>query len=124
MIKGEKKKRLSPEEVKQRRIKSLFKRKIRSVFVGAGFTYIATNDHEMYVGLRRIEVDSLFIYENIWLLCEDTIKTSSIREHIRTKNESFREIKKNMEDYRKKLSELFPEKKDLLTRYDLARIKV
>ena len=50
----------------------------------------------MYVGLRRIEVDSLFIYENIWLLCEDTIKTSSIREHIRTKNESFREIKKNI----------------------------
>ena len=124
MTKGEKKKRLSPEEVKQRRIKFLFKRKIRSVFVGAGFTYIATNDHEMYVGLRRIEVDSLFIYENIWLLCEDTIKTSSIREHIRTKNESFREIKKNMEDYRKKLSELFPEKKDLLTRYDLGRIKV
>lgn len=103
--------------------KSAFKRKIRNVFTGAGFNYIPTNDKEMIIGLRTVEIDSLYIYENIWLICEDTIKETGIRDHIRTKNEAFGEIYNNLDKFKNKLLELFPEKSDLLNKYDISRVK-
>lgn len=57
----------------EKRAKRVFKNKIVKTFSGAGFMYIPTNDQEMYIGLRKVEVDALFIYENIWLICEDTV---------------------------------------------------
>lgn len=119
-----KKKTLSLEERKLRQAKSAFKRKIRNTFVGAGFTYIPTNDKEMTIGFRKIELDSLFIYENIWLVCEDTIKTSDIRDHIRTKNEAIGEIKSNLQQFIEHLVQLFPDKDTLLTEYNTDRIKL
>lgn len=123
MKSSRKRRSLTPEQ-KKKREKVAFKRKIRSIFVGAGFNYISTNDHEMNIGLRKVEIDSLFIYENIWLLCEDTIKTTNIRDHIRTKNESFGQIRDNMSDFIEKLSELFPDKCSLFEKYEISRIKV
>jgi len=115
---------VSFEEQQSKRIKSQFKRKIRNVFTGAGFTYIPTNDHEMTIGFRAVEVDALFIYQNIWLICEDTIKTTNIREHIRTKNEAFGQIKENLGDYIDALIGIFPEKEQVLRAFDAGRIKV
>lgn len=119
-----KRKPLSLEERKLRQAKSAFKRKIRNTFVGAGFTYIPTNDKEMTIGFRKIELDSLFIYENVWLVCEDTIKTSDIRDHIRTKNEAIDEIKSNLQQFIEHLVQLFPDKGALLTEYNTDRIKL
>lgn len=119
-----KRKPLSLEERKLRQAKSAFKRKIRNTFVGAGFTYIPTNDKEMTIGFRKIELDSLFIYENVWLVCEDTIKTSDIRDHIRTKNEAIGEIKSNLQQFIEHLVQLFPDKGALLTEYNTDRIKL
>lgn len=118
-----KRKPLTQEQI-DKRTKTVFKRKIRNIFTGMGFTYVPTNDHEMVIGLRKVEIDALFIFENIWLLCEDTIKSANIKEHIRTKNEAFGEIKKNLSSFRDKLVELFPDKADLLNRYDTVRIKI
>ena len=118
-----KRKPLTQEQI-DKRIKTVFKRKIRNIFTGMGFTYVPTNDHEMVIGLRKVEIDALFIFENIWLLCEDTIKSANIKEHIRSKNEAFGEIKKNLSSFRNKLVEFFPDKADLLNRYDTGRIKV
>lgn len=121
--KGNKNKSLTQEQLMKRQ-KSSLKRKIRNVFCGAGFNYIPTNNKEMTIGLRKIEVDSMFVYENIWLVCEDTIKTSGIRDHIRTKNEAFGEIKKNLSEYIQKIIELFPDKVDVLEKYEVGRIKI
>ncbi len=118
-----KKESLTKEHI-DKRTQTVFKRKIRNIFTGMGFTYAPTNDHEMIIGLRKIEIDALFIYENIWLLCEDTTKSTNIKEHIRTKNEAFGEIKKNVSSFRDKLVELFPDKADLINKYDVGRIKV
>lgn len=106
------------------RTKTAFKRKIRNIFTGAGFCYIPTNNHEMNIGLRKVEIDSLFIYENIWLLCEDTVKTTNIRDHIRTKNEAFGEIRKNLPSFIKELNNQFPEQQEIFNRYETARIKL
>ena len=117
-----KRKPLSKEQIEKRQ-KSLFKRKIYNIFTGAGFKYIPTNDHEMKIGLRTVEVDSLYIFENIWLICEDTITGTNIRDHIRTKNEASGEIRNNFEEFRNKIIALFPDKRNLLEQYDHFRIK-
>lgn len=122
MNKSKKRKPQTPEQILKRQ-KTIFKRKIRNTFTGAGFKYVPTNDHEMKIGLRKVEIDSLYIYENIWLICEDTIKTSDIRDHIRTKNEASGEIKNNIEEFKNKLCELFPDKTEVLNKYDRSRIK-
>lgn len=123
MKKGKKRKPLTPEQ-QLARIKSAFKRKIRNIFVGAGFIYIPTNDHEMSIGLRKVEIDSLFIYKNIWLLCEDTVKTTNIRDHIRTKNEAFGEIIRNLPSFINDLSNIFTEQQHIFNSYDAGRIKL
>lgn len=113
---------LSPEQL-EKRTKSTFKKKIVKTFTDAGFHYVPTNDHEMYIGLRKVEVDALFIYENVWLICEDTVKTTNIRDHIRTKNEAFGQIKGNLSCFVEELTKLFPDKAEELQKYDCKRIK-
>lgn len=128
MKKGKNKKTLksrvpTPEQL-EKRAKSAFKKKIVNTFQSSGFTYIPTNDNEMHIGFRTVEVDALFIYENIWLICEDTTtKLKNIRDHIRTKNEAFGEIKRNMASFIDELERLFPDKETQLKKYDSQRIK-
>ncbi len=117
-----KKKPVSQDQL-ERQIKSIFKKKIVKTFSDAGFHYVPTNDREMYIGLRKVEVDALFIYENIWLICEDTVKKTDIRDHIRTKNEAFGQIKGNLSCFVAELVKLFPEKANELQKYDSKRIK-
>ena len=99
------------------------KRNIRNTFTGAGFKYIPTNNRQIHIGFRDVEIDSLFIYENIWLICEDTVKTSNVTEHIQTKNEAMGIINANMPSFVQKLCELFPEQQPLFTKYQPDRIK-
>ena len=107
----------------EKRAKRAFKNKIVKTFTDAGFEYIPTNDQEMYIGLRKVEVDAMFVYENIWLICEDTVKKTNIRDHIRTKNEAFGQIITNMTLFVDALVKMFPEKEEQLRRYDSKRIK-
>lgn len=117
------KKPVQTTEQLEKRSKQSFKRKITKTFTEAGFKHIPTNDQEMYIGFRKIEVDSLFVYENIWLICEDTVKTTNIRDHIRTKNEAFSQIKNNMHLFIDELIKMFPDKEKMLRKYDSGRIK-
>ncbi len=113
----------TPEQL-EKRAKSVFKKKIVNTFQSSGFSYIPTNDNEMHIGFRTVEVDALFIYENIWLICEDTTtKPKNIRDHIRTKNEAFGEIKRNIASFIAELVKLFPDKEAQLKKYDSQRIK-
>lgn len=123
-MKKSKKRKPLTEEQKLKRTKSAFKRKIRNIFTGAGFHYIPTNNHEMKIGYRVVEIDSLFIYENIWLVCEDTVKKTNIKDHIRTKNEAIGEIEENLASFIDKLVKLFPEKQDILKQFSPSRIKI
>ena len=110
------------KEIQVKRKKSTLKRKIKSVFQGAGFSWIPTNDHEFFIGHRRVEIDALFIYENIWLMCEDTI--SNNRDHIRTKNEATAEIRNNIQAFINILTKQFPDMEDVITKHSNSRIKL
>lgn len=122
-MKKVKKQKMTTEEILQKREKTAFKRKIWNAFVGAGFEYIPSNDHQLHVGYRDLEIDSIFVYENVWLICEDTIGKQS-SSHIRTKNEVLHVIRNYLKCFIEQLCECCPDKKELITKYDIGRIKI
>ncbi|GAB6106722.1 hypothetical protein [Fusibacter bizertensis] len=71
------KKRNFTEAQLLKRVQIAFSRKIRNVFVGMGFTYFATNDKHIQVSYKKLEMDALFIYENIIIICALNEKVSS-----------------------------------------------
>ncbi|MBR3839598.1 MAG: DGQHR domain-containing protein [Erysipelotrichales bacterium] len=122
MKKKKKSRKLSPEQM-QKRKENAFSRKIRNVFLNAGFTYIVTQNIHFTIGNRIVEIDSLLIYENIWLFCEDTTLASTDKDHILKKNEMMNEIKNNMSSMVQKLKERCPDKEEFFDKYDVGRIK-
>jgi len=109
------------------RKKSFFKRKIVNVFTSSGFEYVPVNNNHMHIGRRTVEIDAMFMYENIWLICEDTITNPSgdhFKEHVRTKNEAFGEIKANKEEFVQSLAKLFPERRTKFEKYEVDNIKI
>ena len=116
------------EEQKKERIKKRkeaeFRRKIRNSFTDAGFMYFPTNYKTFRIGNRDVELDYLFIYENIIIICEDNTKQKKDKDHIRSKNESFAEIKANIPTLTKWLADTFPEKKEVFTKYRAERLLI
>ena len=76
-----------------------FKNKIKRLFIWAGFKHVESENHHFDIGLRRAEIDSLFIDENVLIVCEDTSTTNDIKSHIRKKQETFEQIEKNKRDF-------------------------
>lgn len=110
------KKRLTPEQkiAQQKKRKDfLFRKKIRSSFADAGFTYFPTVDKHFDIGTRRVELDYLFLYDNIIIICEDNTKIKKDLDHIRNKNESFVEIRNNKQVLLNWLAKTFPDKASL-----------
>ena len=100
MSNSKKRKPISEKPVESnKKVNRIFKNKIKKLFISAGFQQIKTENHHFEIGYRRAEVDSLFIYENILIVCEDTSTTSDIKSHIRKKHEAFDQIDKNKGDF-------------------------
>lgn len=116
-------KKLSAEELKFQRDQASFTRRIRSTFTNAGFTYVPTRDHHRQFGNKAGELDSVFIYKNIVLVCEDTIATSHIREHLKDKAVLFGEVAANPSDTMAWLKTTFPDRFSTAESYDDSRYK-
>lgn len=114
------KKKLTAEQkaaqLKKRKVLA-FRKKIRSSFTDAGFTYFSTLDKHFPIGTRTVELDYLFLYENIIVICEDNTKQKKDIDHIRNKNESFAEIRNNKTAFLNWLSNPFPEKATMVKQY-------
>ena len=96
MPNSKKRKPISEKQVESdKKVNRIFKNKIKKLFISAGFQQIKTENHHFKIGYRTVEIDCLFIYENILIVCEDTCKTSNIKDHIRNKSEAFDQINKN-----------------------------
>jgi DGQHR domain-containing protein len=94
-----KKIKLSPDQKKQRRLKKAFQKEIISTFKSSGFQYLNTEDLHNKFGLKRGEVDFVFLYENIILICEETIADTSIKEHMDKTKILFDNIKLDFEKH-------------------------
>jgi DGQHR domain-containing protein len=112
-----KKKELTDEQIIKRRDVA-FQRKIKTIFVNAGFEHLNTRNEETTIGNRVMEIDSVYFYENILLICEDTGATNDIKKHIRNKNEVFDEIAKNKKQFLEWLVDCFPDYEEKLKKYD------
>lgn len=116
--KGKKVKKVLTEEQKRERAKkqkeAAFRRKIRATFTNAGFVYLASAGKEFKIGHRVVELDYLFIYDNVILICEDTCGQNRIKDHIRKKSEAFQEIQQNTKEFLSWICNTFPEKQDLV----------
>jgi DGQHR domain-containing protein len=119
------KKRLSPAELKLRRETRAFKSKIVSVFKNIGFEYLNTENIHRRFGLKVGELDYVFVYENIIIVCEDTISTGEhIKRHIKNKKLLTHQIIENAEDTINWLKKDFPEKFAKFDEYDVSNYKI
>ena len=110
------------KELAKKKKDAAFRRKIRNTFGDCGFTYFATANKEFKIGNRVVELDYLFMYENIILICEDTCASKKDKNHIRKKCEASKEIKKNVPTLLEWLKKKFPEKTDMIDKYRKERI--
>ena len=62
------------EQKKKEKDRSMrqFANKIKRIFCLADFSWIDSENHQFKIGLREIELDAIFYYENIILICEYT----------------------------------------------------
>lgn len=97
--KSTKKKRLSPEEKQQRKLKRDQEREIRTIFKNLGFTRLPNIDGKniAYEG-RSSEMDDIFIRENIVLLVEYTI-VKNVGSHISNKSLFYNKINENKKSF-------------------------
>ena len=117
MAKEQKAKRPLTEEQKKAQVRkkkeAAFKKKIRTTFMDAGFSYLPSNGKEFKIGFRVVELDYLFIYDNVVLICEDTCGTKKDKDHIRKKSESFQEIKNHLKEFFDWIIATFPDNRAL-----------
>ena len=120
MKKKRARKKLTPEEKAaqlKKRKELAFRKRIRSSFTDAGFTYFSTLDKHFIIGTRTVELDYLFLYENIIVICEDNTKQKKDIDHIRNKNESFAEIRNNKAAFLNWIANTFPEKEAMVKKF-------
>lgn len=108
-------------QAKKRR-EAAFRRKITGSFIDAGFASFPTVHKEFKIGTRIVELDYVFMYENIIIICEDNCKEKKDTNHIRSKNESFSEIKSNPLVFVDWLATTFPDYSDIIKKYRVDRI--
>lgn len=88
-----KKTRVSPEEARRRRTERRFKADIRTIFVNAGFHQVPTRDVNITVNSLAGDLDSVFLFENVVVIVEDTTSASkNIGDHLRKKAEYFKHL--------------------------------
>ncbi|WP_058301063.1 DGQHR domain-containing protein [Gorillibacterium timonense] len=117
---AKKRKKLTEEQLVKRR-DAAFRKKIRTTFTNAGFIYLNTLNKHQKIGSRVIEVDAVFLYENVMLICEDTGAAAKDKDHIRKKKEAFVEINRNFPEFFNWLSTTFPENEEKLKSYKVDR---
>lgn len=100
-MKGKKKKKLSPEESKQKQIQLNHAKLVKTAFRNSGFqTVKAISDKEFnYQGVTS-DFDDVFIFENIVVFGEYTItKESEISTHLKKKKILYDDIMHNPKDF-------------------------
>jgi len=122
-----KKKRLSADEKRDRKIKSDHTKMIRSVFKDAGFLrHSDLNDKTFTYQGQMTDFDDICTYENILVCIEfTTTKSENIGGHLKTKKIVYDKIQKKESDFTDFLCEKSPKLKEaLLNKYTSAEVVV
>ncbi len=72
--KKNKKPKLTKEQLAEKKKRDAFSKQIENIFVLSGFTKLSVKGWQFLLGGKQNELDHCFIYENIIIICEDTIR--------------------------------------------------
>jgi DGQHR domain-containing protein len=121
--KRKKKKVLSVQEKLVVKRKKKLHSNVMKIFKQMGFEYVRTSDiHKEFGGIRG-ELDSTFLFENLILICEETISDSD-KNHLRKKDDYFGQIKNNKKDFVDWLKGIDADKFSKFDKYSLSRYKI
>lgn len=136
MVKSTKKKvKLTKEQKAENKKRDTFRKQIEDIFVLSGFQKINTNGKQFLLGNRQNEIDACFIYKNIIVICEDTIRDLKAKEKALEKGESYNRnhklekqetseaIKNNKNEFLIFLKGLVPNSEDILN-YKANELKI
>ena len=98
---------------KQQKIEANYFANVKSIFINAGFSSVKTLGKNFTFQGRTAEMDSLYVFENIIVVCEDTYAKSNPHHHLQKKKIIFDLISQHPEDFVKFLIDTFPEFNDL-----------
>nr|WP_179275139.1 DGQHR domain-containing protein [Rhodococcus sp. 06-1059B-a] len=114
-----KSKPVDPAVANQRR----FAKSVTGLFENLGFTLLPTEGLENKFGSKTGELDSVFIYENILLIVEDTTQRSPLN-HAKNKCLLAKEIFASKTEFVKWLRNQFPDYSHILNAYSTSRFKL
>ncbi|MEK0337130.1 MAG: DGQHR domain-containing protein, partial [Nitrosopumilus sp.] len=103
---------------KQRTLKS----NIRNMLKRIGFEYLRTEDKHKIFDKQKGEFDSVYLYENIILLCEDSLDKKP-KDHIKSKSVFFNEVENNFDQVLDWLKNEYADKFKKFDDYPSARYK-
>lgn len=78
-VKTVKKTKLTKEQKIENKKRSEFRKQIKNIFTFSGFKSLRVG-RNFYLGGKPNELDHCFIYENIIIICEDTLKSLKEKE--------------------------------------------
>lgn len=109
--KKKRKPKLSSNERQLRKRQHSFRRRILWAFKTAGFHSLSVRDVEIQFDGIVSDFDSLFVFENVLVVAEDTVTSGSseIRDHLLKKNVLYDRILANEEEFIEYLEGEFPE---------------
>lgn len=97
-------------------------RKIQATFKNAGFVYLPTRGKEVEFNGQRGDFDSIFLYENVLILCEETTaQTKDIKDHLKKKKIFYDEVIKCKSELIASLKADHPDKFNLFTNHSDSR---
>lgn len=70
------KNKLTNDQIIERKKRREFQKQIQNIFIFSGFTSLAVK-RQFFLGGRSHELDHCFIYQNIIIICEDTLRAIS-----------------------------------------------
>src|SRR6266404_5251126 len=109
--KKKKRRKLAPAEAALRRNQRQFRKRIQDVFRTAGFKAVSTRGKSIVFKDRQGEFDSIFLFENILVVVEDTCLRSSeeIYNHVLRKDRFYDHLRQNKDEFVEYLKETFEE---------------
>lgn len=112
-------------EQKQKREERAFSRRIQTLFKNAGFTHLPTSGIHRKFGAKTGELDNVFVYQNVILVCEDTLSApNKVRDHIKNKKLLFEQIDTNRDEFLKWLREAFEDRFEATDTYAASRYRI
>lgn len=100
-----------------------FTRSVRTMFANMGFTHVPTEGREAQFGNKKGELDSVFFFENVLLVVEETTSQKPF-DHAKNKRILAEQIDSSKVAFIEWLRSTFPEHEDALKAYSPKRFRV